>query len=410
VVDVIRLRGVVGPAFSRYLLRGLDDAAHKKAQALVIELDTPGGLMTSMDEITKAMLEASVPTVVYIAPTGGRAASAGVFITYASNVAAMAPATHIGAAHPVAIGGGDKTELTKLTNDAAAQIRGFAVRRGRNAAWAERAVRESVSLTEDEALRLHVVDLIARDLPELLRKLDGRTVQLASGSRRLATAGAAAVEVPMDLSEQFLLLLSDPNIGLILLTIAMYGIIFELSNPGSVFPGVIGGLALILAIASFAVVAVNVAGLLFLAFAFILFIADIKVPSHGVLTTGGIASFVLGALLLTEYQAPFLKISLYLTLAIALLTAGFFAFIVGAGVRAQRRPVTTGPEALLDAVGIARSELAPSGSVFLDGALWKARAAEGIIPAGRPVRVLRVDGLRLTVQPADDVRPKEGNA
>jgi len=409
VVDVVRLDGVIGPAMARYVFRSLRRAALENAQALVIEMDTPGGLMKSMQDITKAMLGSSVPTIVYVYPSGARAASAGVFVTYAANIAAMAPATHLGAAHPVGVGGGaaggvDKTEMTKLTNDAVAGIRGLAVRRGRNAAWAEQAVRQSVSITDDEALRLHVIDLIADTPRELLAKVDGRKLQTAAGPRYLQTRTAKIVEVPMDISEQLLLLLSDPNVGLILMTIGMYGIIFELSNPGSVFPGVIGGLALILAFTSFAVVEVNVAGLLLIGFSLILFVADIKVPTHGILTAGGIASFILGAVLLTEYQAPFLRISLILILTIAALTAGFFMFAVGAGVRAQSRNVRTGREGLIDAIGVARSDLAPSGTVFVQGELWSAETAGGIIAAGQPIRVEQMHGLRLKVRKATETQ------
>src|ERR1700730_1011005 len=313
VVDVVRLEGIVGPATARYVIRGLGEAMRRGAEALVVVIDTPGGLLKSTDDITKAMLNSPLPVVAFVYPRGARAASAGVFVVYAANIAAMAPATHLGAAHPVGLGtggGGDKTAMTKLTNDAVADIRGIAAHRRRNAAWAERAVRQSESITAQEALRLHVIDLIAASPRDLLAKIDGRTVRTATGTRRLATANAQVADIPMDTTEQFLSLLGDPNVGFILMTIAIYGIIFELSNPGSVFPGVLGGLALILAFVSFAVIAVNVAGLLFIGFSLILFIADIKVPSHGGLTTGGIASFVFGSLLLTEQHAPFLRISL----------------------------------------------------------------------------------------------------
>lgn len=399
-VNVVRVDGVIGPAMARYIMRALDQALRENAQALVIELDTPGGLMKSMDDISKALLNSPVPTVVYVYPAGARAASAGVFITYAAGVAAMAPATHLGAAHPVTLGSGqiDKTEMSKITNDAAAEIRGFAVRRGRNPTWAEQAVRQSVALTADEALHRHVIDLIAYNANDLLVKLDGRRVHTAAGLRQLATRNARLVEVPMDLAERFLLLLSDPNVGFILMTVAIYGLIFELSNPGLVFPGVIGGIALILALASFAAIEVNVAGLLFIAFAIVLFIADIKVPSHGVLTSGGIASFVVGSLLLTRNQAPFLQISLTLILTITALTAAFFMFAVGAGIRAQTRRVQTGREALVGATGVARSELSPSGTVFVQGELWNAEAIDGIIPAGARVVVERITGLLLRVR------------
>jgi len=357
-----------------------------------------------MDQIAKALLASSTPTIVYVWPSGARAASAGVFITYAANVAAMAPTTHLGAAHPVNVapGGGtsaeDKTMIAKVTNDAVAEIRGFAARRGRNPDWAERAVRESVSITDQEALKLHVVDVIADTPQALLAAVDGRKVELPGGPRPLHTRGARLVENPMDITERFLLLLSDPNIGFVLMTMAIYGIIFELSNPGSVFPGVIGGLALILALASFAVIEVNLAGLLLIGFALILFIADLKVPSHGILTAGGLAAFILGALLLTEKQAPFLRISITLILTMAGLTAAFFAFAVGAGIRAQSRKVHTGREALVGAIGVARSDLVPGGTVFVDGELWSAESEDGAIPTGQRVRVVQVRGLHLVVR------------
>jgi membrane-bound serine protease (ClpP class) len=343
-------------------------------------------------------------------PSGARAASAGVFITYAANVAAMAPTTHLGAAHPVGISpsggssGEDRTMIEKVTNDAVAEIRGFAARRGRNPDWAEQAVRQSVSITEAQALKLHVIDLIADSPQDLLVKLDGREVRTASGPHRLRTRDARLIEIPMELTERFLQLLSDPNVGFILMTMAIYGIIFELSNPGSVFPGVIGGLALILALASFAVVEVNVAGLLLIGFAMVLFIADIKVPSHGVLTAGGIASFIFGSLLLTEHQAPFLRISLTLILTMAALTAAFFAFAVGAGIRAQRRKVQTGREGLVGAVGVARTDLAPAGTVFVQGELWSAQSENGTIAAGQRIRVTRVAGLHLEVRKEEGAR------
>ncbi len=409
VVDMIQINGIIGPATARYALRGIREAERSGVEALVIELDTPGGLLKSMEDITKAMLNTSVPTVVYVWPSGGRAASAGVFITYAANVAAMAPTTHLGAAHPVNVspsggsGGEDKTLMTKVTNDAVAEIRGFASRRGRNPDWAEQAVRQSVSITEEQALTLNVINLIAEGPRDLLTKIDGRDVKTPSGAHRLRTRDARIVEIPMDTTERFLLLLSDPNIGFILMTMAIYGIIFELSNPGSVFPGVIGGLALILALASFAVVEVNLAGLLLIGFAIILFIADIKVPSHGVLTAGGLAAFVLGSLLLTERQAPFLRISLTLILTMAAMTAAFFGFAVGAGIRAQARKVQTGREGLVGAVGVARTELAPAGTVFVQGELWSAQSEDGTIPAGGRVRVTRVTGLHL------EVRKEEGS-
>ncbi len=410
VVDVVRVDGVIGPAMARYVHRALARAAAENAQALVIEIDTPGGLMKSMDDIAKALLATPVPSVAYVYPSGARDASAGVFITYAASLAAMAPTTHLGAAHPVSLAGGggggiDKTEMTKLTNDAVAEIRGFAIRNGRNAAWAEQAVRQSVSITEKEALRLRVIDVVADSPRDLLAKIDGRKVRVGAGSQRLRTRNAPLADIPMDLAEQFLGLLSDPNVGFILMTLAMYGLIIEFNNPGAVFPGVIGGLALVLALASFAAIEVNVAGLLLIAFSIALFIADIKVPSHGVLTAGGIASFVVGSLLLTQDQAPFMRISLMLILTVAVMTALFFVFAVGAGIRAQRRKVQTGQEALVGVIGVARSDIAPTGTVFVQGELWNARNfGDEPIATGERVGVVRVDGLRLDVRKSHDSR------
>lgn len=363
--------------------------------------------MKSMDDISEGLLNSRVPSVAYVYPSGARAASAGVFIMYAAGLAAMAPTTHLGAAHPVGIastgtGAMDKTEMTKATNDAVAEIRSFALRHRRNAVWAERAVRQSVSVTSEEALQLHVIDLIATDPNDLLAKLDGRIVRTATGMVRLQTRNARFNDLAMDATEEFLRLLSDPNIGFVLMTIAIYGIIFELSNPGLIFPGVIGVFALILALASFAIIQVNAAGVIFIVFAIALFIADIKVPSHGILTAGGIMSFVLGSLLLTSNQAPFLRVSIALIIAVTAVTAAFFLFAVGAGVRAQGRRVETGREALVGAMGIVRRELAPEGMVFVQGELWSATSSSGIIPAGTRVRVVTVNGLHLNVRPIDE--------
>ncbi len=400
----IRIDGVIAPSTARYLQRAIRDAESRKAAALLVELDTPGGLLKSMEEMTRAMLNASVPILVYISPSGARAASAGVFVTYAANVAAMAPATRIGAAHPIAVGQDGQqqngTSMEKVTNDAVAGIRAMARRRGRNADWAEAAVRQSVSVGEEEALRLHVVEFVAPSAEELLRRVDGRTVETAGGTQTLRTAGVPVRTLRMDPSELFLDLLSDPNLGLILMTIAIYGIIFELSNPGAILPGVIGAIALVLALASFAILQVNVAGLALIALSVVFFIADIKVPGHGVLTVGGVLAFLMGALLLTEHQAPFLRVSLQLAVFIALLTGAFFLYAVGAGIRAQRGGARMGRESLVGQEGVARTDLNPDGTVYVAGEMWTANADEGRIPEGKRVRVVAVDGLRLRVRPA----------
>lgn len=399
----IRVEGVIAPASARFIQRAIREAEESNAAALLIELDTPGGLLKSMDDITKAMLNARVPVIVYISPSGARAASAGVFVTYAAHVAAMAPTTHLGAAHPVSVGQGeqDQTMMEKVTNDAVANIRAIARRRGRNADWAEKAVRESISIDEEEAVRLKVVDLIAPDVRDLLAKVDGREVETEAGPVRLATRGALVRTIDMDASERLLDLLSDPNLGLILMTVAIYGIIFELSNPGAILPGVVGAIALVLALASFAILQVNVAGLALIALSVLFFIADLKVPGHGVLTVGGILAFILGAMLLTERQLPFLRVSLQVAVATGLLTGAFFLYAVGAGIRAQRTRVRTGQEKLLGAVGVARTALTPGGMVYVQGEMWSAEAEGNVsIREGDRVTVVGVEGLRLRVRPA----------
>ncbi|MDQ7844295.1 MAG: nodulation protein NfeD [Armatimonadota bacterium] len=400
----IRIDGVIAPSSARYLVRAIREAERIGARALLVELNTPGGLMKSMDEITGAMLNARVPILVYISPSGARAASAGVFITYAANIAAMAPATRIGAAHPVGVGppGGeeDRTSMDKVVNDAVAGLRAIARRRGRNADWAEAAVRRSVSIDEEQAVKLRVVDLVAPNTEALLAAVHGRTVETAAGTVALATRGADVRTVHMDLRERFLDLLSDPNIGLILMTIAIYGIIFELSNPGAILPGVVGAIALVLALASFAILQVNAAGLLLIALSVVFFIADIKVPGHGVLTVGGILAFLFGALLLTERQAPFLRVSFQLAAFIAVLTGAFFLFAVGAGIRAQRARARMGSETLIGAEGVARTEVGREGLVYVAGEMWTATAEAEPIPEGSRVVVVGVEGLRLRVRPA----------
>jgi membrane-bound serine protease (ClpP class) len=316
----------------------------------------------------------------------------------------MAPATHLGAATPISVGGQgeqpqDRTLMEKVTNDAVANVRAMARRRGRNADWAEKAVREAVSITDEDAVRLNVVNFIADDMNDLLRKLDGRTVETERGPATLHTARALIIDRDEDLSERFLALLSDPNIGFILMNVGILGIIVELYNPGAVLPGVVGGIALILGLASFAILQVNVAGLLLIGFAILLFIADIKVPGHGVLTIGGFIAFIFGAILLTQRQAPILQISLRLIISVAVLLAGFFLFAVGAGVRAQRAKPRSGGDRLVDAVGVARTRIDPEGMVHVQGEMWSAVSTAGPIDSGQMVRVVGLEGLRLRVKP-----------
>ncbi len=397
----IVIDGIIGPQTSRFILRSVRDA--QGAEALIIQLDTPGGLLKSTEEITRAILNAPLPVIVYIAPRGARAASAGVFITYSSHVAVMAPATHLGAATPVSVGGeGEKPDATmarKVTNDAVANLRAMARRRGRNAEWGEKAIREAVSITEEDAVRLKVVDLVADDINDLLRKVDGRRAETERGTVTLRTARARIIAREMDVTERFLGMLSDPNIGFILMNLGILGVLVELYNPGAVLPGVVGGIALILGLASFAILEVNAAGLLLILFAVLLFIADIKVPGHGVLTVGGVIAFVFGAILLTERQIPVLQISLRLIISVAVILAGFFLVAVSAGLRAQRGAPRSGGERLVGAVGVARSRLDPDGQVHVQGEVWTAVSVGGPVEEGQSVRVVALDGLRVRVKP-----------
>lgn len=401
-VALLPYSGVINPVANEYVAKGLEKALAMGSQALVLQLDTPGGLDKSMRSIVKAMLASPVPVVVYVAPEGSRAASAGVFITVAAHVAAMAPGTNIGAAHPVALGGGqvDKTMLEKVENDAAAYIRSLADRWGRNADWAEEAVRKSVSIGASEAVEKHVVDFMASNLDELLTKMDGRTVEVAGRSVTLKTAGAPLEPISMTLKQRILSLLSDPNVAYLLMLLGFYGIFFELSSPGAVLPGIIGGIAIILAAYALQLLPVNWAGLALMALALLLFVLEIKVPSHGALTIGGIIALILGSLMLFDSPAPFLRVSIKLIIPAALATGGFFFFLVGKAVGAQRAQVSTGLEGLIGIEGTVRDWTDGGGTVFVRGEIWKAVSAEALV-VGQAVTVTGVDGLRLTVVPAE---------
>ena len=406
-VDVVRLTGIVNPTMAGFLERAVDRAEREGATALVVQLDTPGGLDSSMRQIVQRLLVARVPTIVYVAPPGGRAGSAGVYITYGAHLAAMAPNTNIGSATPVQMGEGGEQRMSdemraKVTNDAAAYLRSLAERRGRNAEWAERAVRYGENVTEQEALRLGVVNVVASDLADLLRQVDGLTVETTAGPLTLQTAGAPVRRVEMSAVEAFLHAISDPTIAYILLSLGTMGLFFELSNPGSILPGVVGGIALLLGFYALGALPVNYAGLLLMGFALLLFVADLFAPTHGVLTVGGIVSFVLGSLLLFDVPeaAPWLSVSLWAIAAVSVSLALFFGFVVGAVARAQRRKAVTGREGLIGQVGRTRTFLDPRGMVWVDGALWEAESEVGPILAGEQVEVLAVAGLLLRVRPA----------
>jgi membrane-bound serine protease (ClpP class) len=397
-VSLIHIDGAITPVTVRLLGGAIERAQAEGSQALILQLDTPGGLERSMRSMVQSILNARIPVLVYVAPTGARAASAGVFITMAGHVAAMAPATNIGAAHPVAVGGGtDKEMIKKVENDAAAFARTIAVDRGRNADWAEKAVRSSVSATEREAVKLRVVDLVAESVDDLLAKVNGRVVKTVKGPVTLETKGAPVKRIEIRFRDRFLALITDPNIAYILMMIGMLGLFFELSNPGVIFPGVIGGISLILAFYAFQSLPINWAGLLLILFGLVLLIAEIKVVSHGILTIGAVISMVLGSVMLYDAPETGLRISWYVIIPTVGTTAGLFAFALSFGVRALYRRPTTGSQGMVGEIGVAKSPLNPEGQVLVQGELWRAVAQDGPVAVGERVQVTAVNGLTLTV-------------
>jgi membrane-bound serine protease (ClpP class) len=402
-VAVIQLDGVISPVTVRLVEAALTRAQSEGAGALVIQLDTPGGLERSMRLICQRLLNADIPVIVYVAPTGGRAASAGVFITMAAHVAAMAPATNIGAAHPVALGGGvDKESMKKIENDAAAFARTIAVERGRNAEWAEKAVRQSVSITEREAVKLKVVDLVADSLADLLDKIDGREVKTAKGPVTLHTRGAVVKAIEVGFRDRVLNVITDPNVAYILMMLGMLGLFFELSNPGVILPGVIGGISLILAFFAMQSLPINYAGLLLILFGIVLLIAEIKIVSHGVLAVGGIVALALGSLMLFDAPEIGFRVSWWVILPTVGATAGMFLVAVAAGLRALSARSPVGGPAMVGLTGVARGALSPEGQVLVRGELWRAVARGAPVAEGVRVRVVDVNGLTLTVEKAGE--------
>ncbi len=399
VYDVISVQAPITPATYKYISRALGEAAGGGASGLIILLDTPGGLDLAMRDIVKEILNAPLPIFVYVYPPGARAASAGVMITMAAHVAAMAPGTNIGAAHPVAIGSGkmDETMSKKVENDAVAYVKGIAQRRGRNQEWAENAVRKSESITAEEALKLHVIDYVAVDLPDLLRQASGREIVLPSGTVVLNTEGAQLREKTMGLREKVLTALSDPNIAYLLLMIGLAGLYFEFSHPGAVLPGVVGGISLILAFFALQTLPVNFAGVLLILFGIVLFIAEIKIVSHGLLTVAGIVSLVLGSLFLFESPIPALRVSFQVLIPTVVIASLFFVAVIGLAVRAQMRKPRTGTEGKVGEEGVALTAVHGEGRVFVRGEYWSA-TSETPIEEGDPVRVKGVRGLILEVE------------
>ena len=405
-VGLIKIDGAIGPATAGYISRAIAVAAARKDECLILQLDTPGGLLESTKHIVRSFYNSPVPTVVYVAPESAIAGSAGTFITLAADVAAMAPHTSIGAAHPVAIGPGGDVEKTgdtmkkKMENAAASFIETIAEKRHRNVEWARSAVVESVVIKASQALDLGVIDLIADDLPDLLKQLDGRKV----GDHILQTESATVLEIRMNAWERFSQVLLRPEIMFIFMLIAIYGIIGELSNPGAVLPGVVGAIALILVLYMSAILPVNIAGLSFIGLAVVLFITDIYAPTHGVLTAGGILSFLLGALMLFNHAEPGFRLSLGFVIPGVVMTALFFVFIVGAGLRAQLLPARTGVETMLGRTAPVISRIDErSGKVFFEGELWNA-VSEAVIESGGPVEIVAVNGLTLKVKAVKSVQ------
>lgn len=390
--------GIINPVSADYLVKAVDTAASEKAEALVIELDTPGGLDQSMRSIVKRILSSEIPVVVYVHPTGARAASAGVFLLYASHIAAMTPGTNTGAAHPVSMGEKmDETMSAKVTNDSVAYIKSIADKRGRNAAWAEDAVRKSVSITSDEALKLGVIDFVAADRSELLEKIDGREVEVLSGKVTLHTKGAVVVEHQMGLRQKILDRISDPNIAYVLMMIGIYGIFFELSNPGLIFPGVVGGICLLLALFAFQTLPVNFSGVALILLGIIFFIAEIMVVSYGLLAIGGIIAITLGSMMLFDSPEPWLRISWSVLIPSVTASALLFGALVYLAVQGQRRKPVSGREGMIGEHGTARTDLTPSGQVFAHGEIWQAEA-EGEVHKGEPVEITGIVGLTLKVR------------
>ena len=403
IIHKITIDGIINPIATEYILESIEKAEEAGAELLIIEMDTPGGLMVSMHDIVKGILGADVPVAVYVSPSGSRAGSAGVFITIAAHIAAMAPGTNIGSAHPVNMGGAQDTSRVmeeKIVNDAVAHIRSVAEKRGRNADWAESAIRESANITEKEALKLNVVDHIVPTVDSLLIAVHGREVEVLSGYRVLDTENARIESYEMNWRQRALDILSDPNILYILFLIGITGISLELYNPGSILPGVVGGICIILFLYSVQTIPINIAGLLLILFSAILFLLEIKIPSYGLLTIGGVISLVLGSLMLVDSPLPFLQISWKVILGATITMTLFFIIAISFVIRAHRKKPSTGKEGLVGEEGVTIDDLNPTGQIEIHGEIWKA-VSDLRIKKGQRVIVEEVHSqhLRLKVKP-----------
>jgi membrane-bound serine protease (ClpP class) len=424
---ILDVRGVIGPATADFIDRSLAQAEEQAAELVIFRIDTPGGLDTSMREIIKRIIAAKVPVVSYVAPGGARAASAGTYILYASHLAAMAPATNLGAATPVTLGelpGADKSQgessqksedheklqpldakEKKIINDAAAYLRGLAKLRGRNAQWAERSVREGVSLSAEEALEKGVIDLLARNTDDLLQQLNGREVELPLGSKTLATDNLQLEVLVPDWQNKLLSILSNPNLAYILMLVGIYGLIYEFANPGSIVPGTAGVISILLALYAFHIMPVNYAGVGLILLGLALMVAEAFVPSFGALGIGGVVAFVIGSLILIDTDQPGYGISLPLIIVVAISSAFLLVLIVGMTLKSHRKPVVSGMEEMLDAIGLAQEAFAADGRVRIHGEIWKAHT-DYPVKKGQQVRVTGWDGLVLRVTPSVDDNPE----
>ena len=411
---LLTIDGPIGPATADYVRRGIDKAAEADAALAIVQLDTPGGLETAMREIVRSIFASPVPVVAYVAPAGAHAASAGTFIVYAASIAAMAPGTSLGASTPVEFGGASSQDdkgkrsasAEKAMNDAIASIRSLAELRGRNADWAEKAVREAATLTAEQALKERVIDLIAANVPDLLRKLDGRRVDIGGENRALATAGVSVVAEAPDWRARFLAIITDPNIAAILLLIGIYGLLFEFYSPGLVGPGVIGGICLLLALYAFHLLPIDYAGLGLLLLGIALMVAEAFIPSFGIIGLGGLAAFVLGALMLFDTDAPGFTVAWEVVGGAALVTAVTGTLVMTMLLRSHRRAVVSGPEQMLGETARVLVWRDDEGDIWAHGERWSAKASTPL-RTGERVRIVRIDGLTLVVEPCPQERDKQ---
>lgn len=397
----IHIDGTINPASAAFIHRSIEKAGDQKSECLIIHLNTPGGLLKSTRVIVGDILESPVPVIVYVSPGGAHAGSAGVFITLAAHIAAMAPGTNIGAAHPVGIQSTLDTIMNeKATNDVAAFIRAIADKRNRNAQWAEEAVRKSISITENEAIEKNVINLIAQNTEELMKLIDGKSIITSSGTKILHTREATLELSEMAAFEKFLDMISDPNIAYILLLLGLYGVLFELYNPGAILPGIVGVICLTMAFYSMHTLPINYAGLALIVFAIILFLLDIKVVSHGLLTVGGLISLLLGSMMLlrTDGSIEIKRISWSVIFSSVVISTLFFFFVLGAGLRAQRLRPVTGLEGMIGEIGESLETLDPSGMVRVHGEIWQAESISGTIHKSARIRVSGIENLTLFVE------------